>query len=121
VLGWQGKALLGDHALGDVGQHRAQRAFGEVDAGDQPEVAREGDQLCPAAAAGGRRGAQHPGGRELLDDVGDGRSGQAGDPGELHLGDRTPLLDDGDHPRAIGLPQRRLRAGRDPILGHARG
>ena len=40
---------------------------------------------------------------------------------QLTPSERAPLLDDGDHPRAVGLPQRRLRAGRDPFLGHARG
>ena len=105
MVGRQRHALLGDDAVGDVGQRDPQRPGAEVHAGDEAEVAGERDLLRAAAAARRGRGVQHAGGRQLLDDVGHGGWGQAGDAGQLDLRERATLLDGADDPRPVGFTQ----------------
>ena len=73
--------------------------------GDEAEVAGEGHLLGAAAAARGGRRVQDAGGRQLLDDVGHGGRGQAGDAGQLDLRERATLLDGADDPRPVGFTQ----------------
>ena len=105
VVGGQGHALVREDAHGRVGERDAHGPGAEVDACDEPEVARERDLERAAAAARGRRGVQHARTGELLDDVGDGGRGQPGDAGQLDLREGATLLDGAHDPSSVGLTQ----------------
>ena len=95
--------VLGHDRVGDIGERDAQMPRREVHPDDQSERVCEGDVLGPAARADALRRVQEPGRRELLDDVRDGRGGEAGRARQLHLGEAAVLLDGVDDAGSVGF------------------
>ena len=97
--------VLCDDGAPDVGDRDAQVARGEVQAGDEAELAGEGDLDRASSAARAHRCVENAGCRQLLDDVRHRRGGEPRRTRELDLREVTVVLERVHNPGAVGFAQ----------------